>query len=325
MGLRGLRYYLVAAEEMNFRRAAEKLYITQQTLSVHIQKLEKQYGAQLFERKPRLMLTPAGAALVEYARKTLRLEKLFRSQLADLSDTSLGHMEVGITGIRGTIFMPRIWESFHRNFPNITLSLTEASTSRLDDLLQQGLLDLYIGVDAPVRSDTEVWTLSQEKVCCVASQSFLDAHFPDGGSTLTEKARREGLELADLLDLPLVAFSRGNSLRDTLEEFYENRNRRPNIVLETSRHDLVLRFCQQGSGIGLIYQMILYDMLNTMRDDPSLRIFPMKNLSLPKYTNLVYRRESFKPRYIAGFIRTAQAVFKDYAENADAVIRKAMQ
>ena len=62
MGLRGLRYYLVAAEEMNFRRAAEKLYITQQTLSVHIQKLEKQYGVQLFERKPKLMLTPAGAA-----------------------------------------------------------------------------------------------------------------------------------------------------------------------------------------------------------------------------------------------------------------------
>ena len=325
MGLRGLQYYLVAAEEMNFRRAAEKLYITQQTLSVHIQKLEKQYGVQLFERKPRLALTPAGAALVEYARNTLRLESLFRSQLADLSDTSLGHLEVGITGIRGTIFMPRIWEIFHKEYPNITLSLTEASTARLDELLEKGRLDLYIGVDAPVRSNTEVWTLSQEKVCCVASQSFIDEHFPDGGNALLEKARNGGLELTDLTELPFVAFSRGNSLRDSLEDFFANQGRRPIVVLETSRHDLVLRFCQQGSGIGLIYQMILYDMLRTMRDDPSLRIFPMKNLSLPKYTNLVYRRESFKPRYMAGFIQTAQAVFKDYAENADAVIRKAIQ
>ena len=325
MGLRGLQYYLVAAEEMNFRRAAEKLYITQQTLSVHIQKLENQYGAKLFERKPRLMLTPAGAALVEHARRTLRLESLFRSQLADLSDTSMGHLEVGITGIRGTIFMPRIWEIFHKEYPNITLSLTEASTARLDDLLEKGRLDLYIGVDAPVRSDTEVWTLSQERICCVASQSFLDAHFPDGGRGLLEKAQSGGLELDDLGELPLVAFSRGNSLRDTLEEYYASHEKRLNVVLETSRHDLVMRFCQQGSGIGLIYQMILYDMLNTMRDDPSLRIFPMKHLSSPKYTNLVYRRESFKPRYMAGFIRTAQAVFKDYAENADAVIRKAVQ
>ena len=324
MGLRGLRYYLVAAEEMNFRRAAEKLYITQQTLSVHIQKLEKQYGVQLFERKPKLMLTPAGAALVDYARKTLRLESLFQAQLADLSDTSMGHLDVGITGIRGTIFMPRIWERFHKEFPNITLSLTEASTARLDDLLEKGRLDLYIGVDAPVRSDTEVWTLTQEKVCCVASQSFINEHFSDGGRGLFEKARNGGLELNDVISLPLVAFSRGNSLRDTLEEFCEKVGKRPNVMLETSRHDLVLRFCQQGGGIGLIYQMILYDMMNTMREDPSLRVFPMKNLSSPKYTNLVYRRESYKPRYMSGFIQTAQTVFREYAENADAVIRRAI-
>ena len=62
-----------------------------------------------------------------------------------------------------------------------------------------------------------------------------------------------------------------------------------------------------------------------MREAPSLRVFPMKNFSSPKYTNLVYRRESFKPRYIAGFIQAAQAVFKDYSENADEVIREAVQ
>lgn len=62
MPLRTLRYFLTAAEEMNFRRAAERLYITQQSLSAHIQRLERQYDVILFERKPRLMLPPRGRA-----------------------------------------------------------------------------------------------------------------------------------------------------------------------------------------------------------------------------------------------------------------------
>ncbi len=76
--------------------------------------------------------------------------------------------------------------------------------------------------------------------------------------------------------------------------------------------------------MGLLYQMILYDMLRTMRDDPMLRIFPMKTFLTPKYTNLVYRRETFKPRYMTGFIQTAQEVFRDYAENVDSLIQKAI-
>lgn len=134
-----------------FSPRGEKLFITQQTLSAHIQKLESRYGTPLFERKPHLRLTPAGHCLREYARKAVKLEELFLAELADVTDTVTGRLNVGITGFRATIFMPRIWEIFHAQFPNITPSMTEAPTARLDELLDKGQLDLYIGVDAPVR------------------------------------------------------------------------------------------------------------------------------------------------------------------------------
>ena len=60
MNITGLQYFLVTAEEMNFSRAAQRLFISQQSLSGSIQRLEKQYGVQLFERKPVLRLTEAG-------------------------------------------------------------------------------------------------------------------------------------------------------------------------------------------------------------------------------------------------------------------------
>ena len=55
-----IRCFLTAAEEMSFTRAAQKLYISQQTLSGHIAKIEEEYGCKLFNRTPPLSLTPEG-------------------------------------------------------------------------------------------------------------------------------------------------------------------------------------------------------------------------------------------------------------------------
>lgn len=320
MSLRGLRYFLVAAETVNFRRAAEKLFITQQTLSAHIQKLESRYGTPLFERKPHLRLTPAGHCLREYARKAVKLEELFLAELADVTDTVTGRLNVGITGFRATIFMPRIWEIFHAQFPNITPSMTEAPTAQLDELLDKGQLDLYIGVDAPVRKNTEAWTLSQEKACCIASREFVRRFFDED---LLRKAER-GFEISDLIHLPQVGFSRGNTLRESLDIYYQERGLHPRVVFETSRHDLALRFCEQGCGIGFVYQMSLYDLLQKDRARTDLRVFAVRNDFPPKHTMLVYRCESYKPRYMTGFVEAARKVFKEYSDSIDGIIAGAM-
>ena len=64
MNLRSLEYFLIAAEELNFTRASERLFITQQALSSHIKRLEEEYNIQLFERRPALHLTLEGEQMV---------------------------------------------------------------------------------------------------------------------------------------------------------------------------------------------------------------------------------------------------------------------
>lgn len=73
MSIRSLSYFLTAAEEMNFTTAAQKLYITQQTLSSHIKRLESEYGVALFNRRPHLSLTPEGERMVRYATRIVRM------------------------------------------------------------------------------------------------------------------------------------------------------------------------------------------------------------------------------------------------------------
>ena len=72
----GLYYYTVAAEELNFTRAAAKLFISQQSLSEHIRKLEKQYDAVFFTRGGRLALTSQGERMLRYARDFARAARI---------------------------------------------------------------------------------------------------------------------------------------------------------------------------------------------------------------------------------------------------------
>lgn len=76
MNFTNLKYFSVLAEELNFTRAAKRLYISQQALSSHINKLEQHYQSQLFIRTTPLELTPAGQCLYLFAKETLIYEKM---------------------------------------------------------------------------------------------------------------------------------------------------------------------------------------------------------------------------------------------------------
>lgn len=323
MNLRNFEYFIVLAETMNFTKAAEKLYLTQQTLSGNIKRLEEHYGTKFFERKPRLMLTPAGRHILEYAKKAIKQEEYFVSELADITKTTTAKLNVGITGMRATIFMPKIWEVFHKIFPNITISIREALTNELDELLQKGEIELYIGVNAPKRTGTEIENLSHEKICCVANRKIFEQYFLRDSSNELERNKiiSEGISLEELENMPLVVFGKQNYLRNFLDEFFKEKNIHPNIICETSRHDLVLRFCEEGYGIGIIYRMLLHDMLQN-RDRSKIYVLPIKNSFPERYSNLVYRKESFKPQYIKKFMEITRGVFRNYCESVDNFIKE---
>lgn len=86
-----LQYFLVLCEEMNFRRAAQKLHITQQSLSGHINKLETSFGVPLFDRKQPLTLTPAGMYLRKRAAEFLAMQDDLQKELLDIGGMIGGH------------------------------------------------------------------------------------------------------------------------------------------------------------------------------------------------------------------------------------------
>src|SRR3954449_361705 len=91
MELRHLRYFIAVAEELHFRRAAERLHVAQPAVSEQIRKLEQELGVQLLNRTHQsVSLTPAGAAMLEEAHRVLRQADVAQ-QAAREADQRVGH------------------------------------------------------------------------------------------------------------------------------------------------------------------------------------------------------------------------------------------
>ena len=86
MNLKSIEYFLITVEEMNFTRAAGRLYISQQALSSHISRLEEEYGIRLFERRPALSLTPEGEEMYFYGSRILEAERKLRAAFSDIRE-----------------------------------------------------------------------------------------------------------------------------------------------------------------------------------------------------------------------------------------------
>src|SRR5699024_7005166 len=97
LNFRHLRYFLTVAEELNITRAAERLYISQQSLSNHIGNMERELGVKLFVRSPKLSLTYAGELLVGTATQILELQSQYMSKVGDINRQYMGVLRVGVS------------------------------------------------------------------------------------------------------------------------------------------------------------------------------------------------------------------------------------
>ena len=126
-----LEYFLAAAEELNFTRAAKRLYISQQSLSNHISNMEKEFDVVLFNRTSPLTLTYAGQALKVRARELLDLKDETYREIADIKDFSTGQLSIGVSHTRGRVILPEILPTYQSEFPGIELHLIEGNSSEL--------------------------------------------------------------------------------------------------------------------------------------------------------------------------------------------------
>lgn len=145
MTLNELRYIVAVAQERNFRRAAEKSFISQPALSLAIQKLEEELNVRIFERgKSEVTVTPVGAAIVEQANRTLEEAALIRELAQRERNQLAGTLRLGVIHSVGPYLLPDLVPALKKLAPEMMLEIEENITANLEVLLRDGSLDVIV-------------------------------------------------------------------------------------------------------------------------------------------------------------------------------------
>lgn len=251
-----LEYFLAAAEELNFTKAAKRLYISQQSLSNHISNMEKEFDVILFNRTTPLTLTYAGQALKARARQILALKEETYRELADIKDFSVGQLVIGLSHTRGRIILPEILPVYKDRFPNIDLRLLEGNSTEMAAALLHGDIDLMIDLLPFHVENIETVPVCEEEILLVVPDTVLQNTFP--GRFEEVKARlKEHTDLSLLQECPFLLIHQGNRIRTIADEMFEEAQITPKIVLETENIETVLALCLKGMGITFYPKMFI--------------------------------------------------------------------
>jgi LysR family hydrogen peroxide-inducible transcriptional activator len=145
VNLRDLNYLVALADLRHFGRAAEACHVSQPTLSTQVRKLEEELGVALVERAPRqVMLTAAGADIVERARRVLAEVAQMRETARRTTDPEAGSMRLGMFPTLGPYLLPHVVPRLRARFPRLELLLVEEKTETLVGMLRAGRLDAAV-------------------------------------------------------------------------------------------------------------------------------------------------------------------------------------
>lgn len=251
-----LEYFLIAAEELNFTKAAKRLYISQQSLSNHISNMEKEFGVVLFNRTTPLTLTYAGRALKARARQMLDLKDETYRELNDIKDFSVGQLVIGVSHTRGRILLPEVLPRYKERFPNIDLHLMEGNSSQLDNYLLHGEVDLIIGMLPFKVDDVETVPICKEEILLAVPDAVLEREYP--GRLDEMKAQLSAhTDISLLKNCPFLLINKGNRVRTIADDIFEEAHITPRIILETENIETVLALAAKGMGITFYPRMFI--------------------------------------------------------------------
>jgi len=170
MELRHLRYFVTLAETLHFTRAAERVHVTQSTLSHQIKQLEDEVGQALFNRVGRrVVLTESGELFLGFASKALKEVDVGMGALKRSSTEMTGVVRIGATHGFNIAFVPECLSAFMLRHPTVQVVIEEASADMIGQGLLAGSLDIGIAYQPPEPSELWFEPLYTEEMMLVVS------------------------------------------------------------------------------------------------------------------------------------------------------------
>ena len=203
--LRQLRAFVEVAETKHFTRAADKLDLSQSTVSSLVRELEEHLALRLFDRHTRMLsLTQAGAEILPLARKALAdLDSVLGSS-SELRTLGRGRVSIAASSLQAALMLPRMIREFGAAYPGVTVNLLDVPQPDVLEMVRSGAVDFGIGTESSARHDLGARVLT--------SDTFV-VMLPAGHAL----SRKRELNWKDLEGYPLIGSPPGNPLREQVD------------------------------------------------------------------------------------------------------------
>ncbi|MFI9591775.1 LysR family transcriptional regulator [Nonomuraea sp. NPDC052265] len=242
MELRQLRHFVAVTTHGSFTAAARAELIVQSALSTSIRKLERELGADLFERTGRRpILTPAGHAFLPAARALLADAAAAGDAVSAVSGLATGRVAIGTIQTLTSVDLPAELAAFHRLRPGIQISVRDAPVAGLLDALLGRELDLaYLALDgADLPAGLAVFDSWEEELVLMTS--------PDHRLAGAERAL-----LSELTEEPFVDFKAGTGLETAVRRLAAGCGLHRQITCEVTQIRLLVDLVRAGIGVAIV-------------------------------------------------------------------------
>lgn len=256
MELRQLKYFVKAAETLNFSEAAKALFITQSTLSQQIRQLEAELDAQLFQRNSHAVaLTESGEALLPHALEALRAADTCFDRIHDLKRLLSGTLNIGVT----FTFSPILTETvltFMKRYPNVKLNIYYKTMAELMEMLERREVDFVLAFKPTFRyEEIESHVLFDNHLSVIVREGHLLA-----GKT------KIGLDELERYDIALPA--KGLQARNAFERLFSERYRRFRVRIELNEVNILLKLIKGSELVTILSEA-------TIHNEPGVKAIPL--------------------------------------------------
>ncbi|MDO5133346.1 MAG: LysR family transcriptional regulator [Eubacteriales bacterium] len=308
MDFRDLYYFSEAAKDLHFTKTAERLYISQQNLSTHIKRLEERYRVALFERKPKVTLTYAGARMLAYAEEMLAREGDLREEMKEIQGERRGELVIGASTPRLRVLLPEVLPRFHMEYPDIRIRTVDAYAVELLTYVLENKVDIAF---APIIADQPemiVETMHRDNIFVVCSDRLLSRVYGLEAFEIKASCAR-GCTMDKVARLPFIVPNTRNQLSREFYSCFEDQNLTPNILMETAFPLYFFPLFSDGTAAGFLTLSSLSEGLSSIRQPVNYFQVYRKNEALGHTIYSFQNKKRYEPVYLKRFKELAKECF----------------
>lgn len=244
MKLLQLKYFQTVCRYESITKAAEKLFVSQPTISFCIKELEDEFGVKLFHRKHnRLQLTVEGQFFYEKVQYILQSVDSLERQMHEMSN-SRNHIKIAVPAMISTFLFPQMYVDYTKMYPDVQLEMLETNSLQTRKLVDSGAVDLGITIlDSAVNDDYNIVSLATtELVFCVNKNHPL--------------ANLKSVSFKQLENQRIILFKADSYQNVVIKSAFAEASVEPNIMIYSSQLVTIKQFLSFGTAGAFLYRQV---------------------------------------------------------------------